>query len=91
MTDKNEQPPVDMVSEQAKQGEKIANIEKSCDEIKECLIGNGKPGLVIRTDRLEQKDKFKSKLFWVITVAVITVFIKTIGIDLISAIAKATT
>lgn len=80
---------VKIAKEQAVQGEQIEQITQSCEKIEECLLGNGKPGLVVRTDRLEQKDKFKGKLFWVVAVAMVTVLIKTIGIDLIGAIAKA--
>ncbi len=74
---------------QAVQGEQIDQITKSCEKIEECLLGNGKPGLVVRTDRLEQKDVFKTKLFWVFATAVIVVLVKTIGIDIIGAIARA--
>lgn len=78
-----------VIKEQGIQGQKIEGIEKTCKEIKTCLLGNGQPGLVIRADRLEQKDKFKTKLFWVTAVAVIALIVKTIGVDLIGAIAKA--
>ena len=74
---------------QAVQGEQIGQITASCEKIEQCLLGNGKPGLVVRTDRLEQKDAFKGKLFWVVAIALVTVFIKTVGIDLIGAITKA--
>lgn len=67
-----------MLMEQAKQGEKIAIIETTCLDIKQCLQGNGKPGLVIRTDRLEQKDKFKGKLFWIIAGCLIAVVAKAV-------------
>ncbi len=53
-----------VIAEQAVQGEKINNIEKSCETIRECLLGNGKPGLVVRTDRLEQRAKLQSRIFW---------------------------
>ena len=78
-----------VIKEQGIQGEKIEGIEKTCEEIRTCLLGNGKPGLVVETDRLKQKDKFKTKLFWVVAVAVMALVVKTIGIDLIGAIAKA--
>lgn len=74
---------------QAVQGEQIEQITASCEKIEKCLLGNGKPGLVVRTDRLEQKDAFKTKLFWVFATAVIALLIKIVGIDLIGAIAKA--
>lgn len=79
-----------LLSEQAAQGEKIESIQDTCKEIKHCLLGNGKPGLVVRTDRLEQKDAIKTKMFWVIVTAVIALVVKTIGIDLIGAIVNAT-
>lgn len=79
-----------IATEQARQGEQIEAIQKTCTKIEQCLLGNGKPGLVVRTDRLEQKDKFKSKWFWVIAIAITALFIKTVGIDLIATITKAT-
>ena len=74
---------------QAVQGEQIEQITDSCDKIEKCLTGNGKPGLVVRTDRLEQKDVFKTRLFWVFATAVVAILIKTVGIDLIGAFARA--
>ena len=56
---------------QAAQGEKIKGIQEDCSTIKDCLLGNGKPGLVVRTDRLEQRDAFKSKLFWLVCTLVV--------------------
>jgi len=79
-----------IIAEQAVQGEKIQSIQDSCKEIKYCLLGNGKPGLIVRTDRLEQKDATKTKLFWVVVAAVTALAVKTIGIDLIGAIARVT-
>jgi len=74
---------------QAVHGEQISQITMSCEKIEECLLGNGKTGLVIRTDRLERKDMFKTKLFWVFASVSVAVLVKTIGIDLIGALAKA--
>lgn len=62
---------VSIATIQAVQGEKIETIGETCDEIKSCLLGNGNPGLVTRTDRLEQKDKAKTQFFWIIVTAVI--------------------
>jgi hypothetical protein len=70
---------------QAAQGEKIVAIEKACARIETNLLGNGKPGLVIRTDRLEQKNKFNSRLFWIFATATVALVIKTVGVDLIGA------
>jgi len=79
----------DMLKEQAVQGEKISGIEEACSEIKHCLLGNGKPGLVVRTDRLEQREAFKNKLFWVFATATVALVVKTIGLDIIGAFARA--
>jgi hypothetical protein len=78
-----------MLAEQAKQGEQIESIRIACTKIEHCLLGNGKPGLVVRTDRLEQSNVFKTKLFWVVSTAVIAVVVRTVGVDLIGAIAQA--
>ncbi len=80
---------VKIAQTQAVQGEQIEQITQSCEKIEKCLLGNGKPGIIVRTDRLEQKDVFKTKLFWVFATAVVAILIKTIGIDLIGAIARA--
>lgn len=69
----------EIVAEQAAQGVKINNIETTCKEIKECLLGNGKPGLVVRTDRLEQKDQIRAKMFWILFTATLGVVVKTVA------------
>jgi len=43
------------------------------DKLDESIRGNGKPGILIRLDRLEQSAKTQSKLIWLIIGAVITV------------------
>ena len=78
-----------IIAEQAVQGTKIEGIETTCTEIRECLLGNGSPGLVLRTDRLEQKDKWKTRLSWVVVTAVLALIVKIVGIDLIMGLAKA--
>lgn len=50
----------------AAQHVELKTIKGSCQRIETCLMGNGKPGLVVRTDRLEQKDKFRSRLLWMV-------------------------
>ena len=42
------------------------------DKLDEAIRGNGKPGILIRLDRLEQSAKTQSKLIWLIIGAVIT-------------------
>lgn len=69
----------EIIAKQAEQGVKINNIESTCKEIKECLMGNGKPGLVLRTDRLEQKDQVRAKMFWLLFTATLGVVVKTVA------------
>ena len=68
-----------LLSVQSAQSVKIQNIQEDCQEIKACLLGNGKLGLVVRTDRLEQKDKFRAKTFWVCMGLITTLCIKTVA------------
>ena len=56
----------EVAAEQAAQRVKIENIEKTCGEIHRCLLGNGQPGMKLRVDRLEQKDKTRTKMFWLL-------------------------
>ena len=67
-----------IIAEQARQGEQIENIDGTCKRIDTCLMGNGQPGLVVRTDRLEQKDKTRSKLFWIILMVIFGIVTKSI-------------
>ncbi len=56
----------DMHTEQAVQASQINSIEKGVGDIKTCLLGNGKPGLVVRMDRVEQKEVIRSRVFWIL-------------------------
>jgi len=79
----------EIIAEQSAQGVKIESIEKVCDEIKTCLLGNGKPGLVLRTDRLEQRGVFQTRLFWIFATAVIALAVKDLSGNLIGAFIQA--
>ena len=70
-----------IISTQARQGEQIENIQETCQRIDECLTGNGDPekGLVVRIDRLEQKDILRSKVFWIIIIVIFGVIIKSVA------------
>lgn len=48
------------------------SIHKKLDRLDEAIRGNGKPGIQLRLDRLEQDAKRQSKLIWMIVGAVIT-------------------
>lgn len=48
------------------------SIQRKLDRLDEAIRGNGKPGILIRLDRLEQDAKRQSKLIWLIVGAVVT-------------------
>jgi len=48
------------------------SIHRKLDRLDEAIRGNGKPGILIRLDRLEQDAKRQAKLIWLIIGAVIT-------------------
>jgi len=66
-----------MVATQAEQHVKIEAIEKTCQEIRDSLLGNGKPGLTTRMALLEQKEQTRSRFIWVIVAAVATLGAET--------------
>ena len=47
-------------------------IHGKLDRLDEAIRGNGRPGVVIRLDRLEQDAKRQGKLIWLILGAVAT-------------------
>jgi len=47
-------------------------IHRKLDRLDEAIRGNGRPGITVRLDRLEQDAKRQSKLIWLIVGAVIT-------------------
>lgn len=47
-------------------------IHEKLDRLDEAIRGNGKPGILIRLDRLEQDARRQSRLIWLIVGAVIT-------------------
>lgn len=68
-----------LVVDQAIQTEKLSTIVVTVGEIKTHIIGNGKPGLEKRTDRLEQKAKRQGRVFWLVAAASATVIIQTVA------------
>ena len=46
-------------------------IHTKLDRLDEAVRGNGKPGILIRLDRLEQDAKRQSKLVWLIVGAAV--------------------
>ena len=47
-------------------------IHEKLDRLDVAIRGNGKPGILIRLDRLEQDAKRQSRLIWLIVGAVVT-------------------
>ena len=47
------------------------------DKILKHLEGNGREGLIVRVDRLEQTEKRRSRLVWTVAAAVIALVAKT--------------
>jgi hypothetical protein len=47
-------------------------IHRKLDRLDEAIRGNGRPGITVRLDRLEQDAKRQAKLIWLIVGAGIT-------------------
>ena len=52
-------------------GEFIA-IHRKLDRLDEAIRGNGKPGILLRLDRLEMSEATRRRLLWIIAGAVVT-------------------
>ena len=52
----------------------FAEIRVKLDRLDEAIRGNGKPGIAIRLDRLEQDAKRQSRLIWMIVGSGVTAF-----------------
>jgi hypothetical protein len=48
------------------------SIHRKLDRLDEAIRGNGKPGILIRLDRLEQDARRQGKLLWLIVGAFVT-------------------
>jgi len=53
-------------------------IHAKLDRLDEAIRGNGKPGIMIRLDRLEQDAKRQAKLVWLIVGATVVAAISSI-------------
>ena len=47
-------------------------IHRKLDKLDEAVRGNGKPGILIRLDRLEQDARRQAKLIWLVVGAALT-------------------
>lgn len=50
----------------------LAAIHAKVDRLDEAIRGNGKPGILLRVDRLEQAGKRTSTLVWMVVGALVT-------------------
>lgn len=50
----------------------LAAIHEKIDRLDEAIRGNGKPGLGLRVDRLEQAGRRTSTLLWLVLGALVT-------------------
>ncbi len=50
----------------------FAEIKDKIDRLDEAIRGNGRPGLMVRIDRLEQSESKRMKLLWLIAASVFT-------------------
>ena len=48
-------------------------INRKLDQMDRAVRGNGKPGILIRLDRLEQSESTRNKLLWLIAGSAATV------------------
>jgi hypothetical protein len=47
-------------------------LHRKLDRLDEAIRGNGKPGLTLRLDRLEQNARTQSRLVWLVVGAAVT-------------------
>lgn len=51
---------------------RLATIEGKLDRLDEAIRGNGRPGILIRLDRLEQDARRQGRLIWMVVGACLT-------------------
>ena len=52
--------------------EEFASMHAKLDRLDEAIRGNGKPGINVRLDRLEQDARRQGRLIWLIVGAIVT-------------------
>lgn len=50
----------------------MVSVNKKLDRVVYAIEGNGKPGLNVRVDRLEQSHKLGSKFVWLVIGAIVS-------------------
>jgi len=56
----------------------FSDIRVKLDRLDEAIRGNGKPGIALRLDRLEQDAKRQSRLIWMIVGSGVTAFVSAV-------------
>ncbi len=54
--------------------DEFASIHAKLDRLDEAIRGNGRPGITVRLDRLEQDAKRQARLLWLVVGSAITAF-----------------
>ena len=54
--------------------DEFASIHAKLDRLNEAIRGNGRPGITVRLDRLEQDAKRQARLLWLVVGSAITAF-----------------
>ena len=54
--------------------DEFASIHTKLDRLDEAIRGNGRPGITVRLDRLEQDAKRQARLLWLVVGSAITAF-----------------
>jgi hypothetical protein len=50
----------------------FGEIKSKLDRLDEAIRGNGKPGILLRLDRLESAEAVRSRLLWIIAGSTVT-------------------
>lgn len=77
MSDSCNAPLPDCVDKLARLAEARADDSAKLDKILKHLEGNGREGLIVRVDRLEQTEKRRSRLVLTVAATVIALVVKT--------------
>ncbi len=55
--------------------DEFGQIHVKLDKLDESIRGNGKPGILVRLDRLEQKESKRNKFLWIVVGSLISAVI----------------
>ncbi len=58
---------------------KMAVLVAGCEPCRRAILGNSRPGLITRVDRLEEARKGRGKYYWVIVGGVVSLVVSVIS------------